>query len=182
MTKMNRTVLIFITVFASVGAFAIEARSEIKTVSSVDVGQYLGTWYQMAHNPMAFEGQCACAQQKLGATATTGTVSVFNSCNDKTPAGPVRSVTGTATSNDSVTNSKFTVDFGFPRKGEYWIIGLDSTYRYAVVTDSRGESLYILSKTTTLDPQLYDEAVALAAQQVNTSKLEVTNQVGCTYP
>ena len=179
---MNRIFLLLVALGATCLSAPL-ASAQITTVPSIDVTQYLGTWYQAAHNPLAFEGgECACSQQKLAATATPGMITVFNSCNDKTPTGPVRSISGTATSDDPVSNSKFTVDFGLPKKGEYWIIGVDATYRYAVVTDSRGASLYILSKTTTLDPVLYVEAVALAAKQVDVTKLVLTNQVGCSYP
>ncbi len=163
-------------------SFVSQASGQIVTVPSVDVGRYLGTWYQISRNPMIFEGDCVCAQQKLGATSVAGQISVFNSCNDKTSAGPVRSVSGTATSVDAVSNSKFSVDFGFPWKGEYWIIALAQDYSYAVVTDSRGDSLYILSKTPTLDPLLYQEAVGEAQKQVSVSKLRTTDQTACTYP
>jgi apolipoprotein D and lipocalin family protein len=178
---MKKHILFLSAAILSLG-FSSTSYSQISTVPYVDVSQYLGTWYQISHNPLAFEGECACSQQKLAATGVPGEVSVFNSCNDKTPAGPIRSISGTATSDDPVSNSKFSVDFGFPRKGEYWIIGLASDYKYAVVTDSRGDSLYILSKTPSLDPVLYQEALDLAQKQVDLSKLELTNQTGCTYP
>ena len=95
----------------------------------------------------------------------------------------MRTITGTASDDDASSNSKFTVAFqGVPFKGSYWIIGLDSQYRYAVVSDSGGDALYILSKTPTLSDNLYQEAVGIGAQQVDISKLEVTDQSNCVYP
>jgi apolipoprotein D and lipocalin family protein len=158
-----------------------QARSEIQTVSYVDVGRYLGTWYQIAKNPLVFEGNCYCSQQKLGVKGP-GVVSVYNSCNRNSVNGPIAEISGEAVVVDPVTNAKLSVDFNLPHKGEYWIIGLDSDYRYAVVTDSRGDSLYILSKTPFLAQDLYDEAVAAAARQVRTDRLEQTVHAGCTYP
>ena len=155
--------------------------SSIETVPQVDVAKYIGRWFQIARNPLPFEGDCACSQQTLTPTSTPGTVAVHNSCNDKTPLGPLREIRGTASVIDA-TNSKLTVDFGFPRKGEYWIIALGANYEYAVVTDSMGMSLYILSKTPQLDPQLEAEARAAAARQVDTSKLLTTDQHQCSYP
>lgn len=156
--------------------------ASISTVSSVDVAKYAGRWYRISANPLPFEKDCFCTQQTLAPISGSPEVSVYNSCNDKSASGPLREIRGTAKSVEPISNAKFEVDFGFPRKGEYWIIGLGQNYEYAVVTDSRGDSLYILSKTPTLDPKLYLEARDGAALQVDTSKLEVTDHSNCSYP
>ena len=168
-------------VITSLMSFTAHAGSVPKTVDYVDVGQYLGTWYQIARNPLFFEDGCVCSIQKLN-LRSDGLVGVFNTCNVQTPSGALRSISGTAKNEDPQSNSKFTVDFGLPHTGEYWIIGLDSQYRYAVVSDPSGKSLYILSKTPTLPTDLYQSAVAAAAEQVDTSMLQQTLQNGCTYP
>jgi apolipoprotein D and lipocalin family protein len=155
--------------------------SALETVPSVDVLQYIGRWYQIARNPLIFEGDCYCSQQTLSLN-TNGTVGVFNSCNKGAVDGPLDTISGFAVSVDPQSNAKFEVDFGLPFKGDYWIIGLDANYRYAVVSDPAQRSLYILSKTPVLDQVLYNEAVQTAAQQVDTSKLKITVQDGCSYP
>ncbi len=157
------------------------ASQALETVPYVDVQQYVGTWYQIARNPLFFENGCVCSQQKLS-LKPDGTVGVFNSCNDGTINGPLKIIEGYAVNQDPVSNSKFLVDFNLPNKGDYWIIGLDPQYRYAVVSDPSKLSLYILSKTPELDPVLYQEAVSKAQEQVNTDKLLMTVQQGCTYP
>lgn len=164
-----------------VSASALAARAELKTVSYVDANKYLTTWYQIARNPLFFEANCTCSRQVLGALPD-GKISVYNSCHDTKVEGPVREIRGTAVNENPATNARFQVDFGLPQKGEYWIIGLDSQYRYAVVSDPSMKSLYILSTTPTLDAGLYAQAVAEAAAQVDTSKLQMTIQTGCTYP
>jgi apolipoprotein D and lipocalin family protein len=108
---------------------------------------------------------------------------VFNSCNTGDASGALRTITGTASDDDKNTNAKFTVSFeGVPFKGSYWVIGIDSMYRYAVVSDKGGGALYILSKTPTLTKNFYDEAVAIGAKQVDISSLAVTDQTNCAYP
>lgn len=156
------------------------AGSNIKTVPSVDLARFAGVWYQQARNPIVFEPECACARQVL-APIPSGQISVYNSCNKSKVSGPLQEIKGKAWPDDS-TNSKITVDFGFKWKGEYWIIALDSAYRYAVVTDHRAYSLYILSKTPVLDKNLYDKALSEAATQVDISRLIKTEQNGCSYP
>jgi len=160
---------------------SFSARAELETVPFVDVGRYLGDWYQIARNPLAFEGDCYCARQRLS-LREDGNVGVYNSCNDAGINGPLREISGFATNDDPKSNSKFTVDFDLPHKGQYWIIGLDKDYRYAVVSDPSLKSLYILSKTPALSQELYNEATGLASRQLDISKLRGTVQLGCSYP
>jgi apolipoprotein D and lipocalin family protein len=158
---------------------ALPAFAQLRTVPYVEVDRYLGTWYQIARNPLIFEGNCVCSRQVL--SVSNGRVDVYNSCNEPS-TGELREIRGFATNNDPSTNAQFTVDFGLPHTGQYWIIGLDTEYRYAVVSDPSKLSLYVLSKTPTLDPELYDEAVQIAAEQVDVSRLVMTPQMGCVYP
>lgn len=186
MHKLGRWIAVWLfslSFFSASAAFAqANPTQPLETVPYVDVKSYLGTWYQIARNPLPFEGDCACSQQTLGLDTVKNHVTVYNSCNDKTPAGVLRDIRGFATSDDPVSNARFTVDFGFPQKGQYWIIGLGANYEYAVVSDPSRRSLYILSKTPTLDPALYVEALGKAQAQLDTSKLLITEQNGCSYP
>ena len=161
---------------------SIASAGQLQTVDYVDPNLYVGRWYQISHNQMPFEPQnCMCAQQTL-ALQTDGTLSVYNSCNDGSLTGPIREIHGVASNNDPLTNAQFTVDFGLPQKGQYWIIGLAADYHWAVVSDPSGRSLYILSKTPTLSAEDYQIAVNKAEEQVSTQKLKSTIQVGCAYP
>jgi len=168
---------LFLCVFVT----AVLAKAELQTVPSVDLTQYVGRWYQIARNPLVFEGDCYCSQQTLTAQAD-GRVGVFNSCNKGSVQGTLDTISGFATSLDTTSNAKFEVDFGFPFKGQYWIIALDNQYRFAVVSEPTERALYILSKTPFLEQALIDEALLLASQQVDTSKLIFTVQQDCTYP
>ncbi len=153
----------FLLVATIVTLSSFYASAEITTVPYVDVNQYLGDWYQISHVPLWFEGisDCACARQRLTAASTAGVVDVLNTCTKSD--GSLYTISGTASDDDSTTNAKLTVSFeGVPFKGTYWIIGLDSQYRYAVVTDKGGDALYILSRTPTLPDSLYQEAIGIA--------------------
>lgn len=174
---MNLTPILslLLTIFTTSQAYALDP------VDFVDVNKYTGTWYQIARNPLFFEAGCVCSQQKLSLNSD-GTVAVYNSCNDGSPTGALREISGVAISQDPVSNARFTVDFGLPHKGEYWVIGLVADYQYAVVSDPSKKSLYILSKSPVLDPALYKEAVDLASKQVDVTQLQMTLQTGCTYP
>jgi apolipoprotein D and lipocalin family protein len=178
---MKALLKIFLITFGAL--FSVHALAAPETVPFVNLDRYVGVWYQIAHVPQFFQGGvCVCARQKLTA-GQNGVVGVYNSCNQESVTGRLRDIRGEATNDDPTTNARFTVDFGFPWKGSYWIVGLDADYRYAVVTDKDARTLYILSKTPVLAQELYDEAYAIALkQELNTADLIMTVQQGCQYP
>lgn len=154
----------------------------LKTVPSVDLNQYLGTWYQISRNILFFEMDCSACSRQVLAPQADGSASVWNTCNQGSPLGRVVSIRGTATVENPQTNAELLVDFGLPNKGQYWIIALAPDYHWAVVSDPTKKSLYVLSKTPTLDSDSYKAAVAAASVQVDTSQLAITNQSDCSYP
>ena len=74
---------------------------------------------------------------------------------------------------------QFDMLFGALTKGKYWIVLLDEeNYQYAVVTDNRQFTLFVLSRTPEMDKDLYDGILAeLEAKQVDTSRLKVTGML-----
>ena len=171
---MKRLILLIVGIF-SYNSMALE------TVEYVDLNQYAGAWYELASNPQFFTPRdCMCTRQLL-TPREDGLVGVYNSCRKGSPTGEINDIEGTARPLDD-TNSKLEVDFGLPFKGSYWVIALADDYSWAVVTDKRENSLYILSKTPTVEDGLYEDIVALASTKTDTSKLRVTSQQGCTYP
>lgn len=170
------------TALVAMIAFSVDAIAEPVTVPVVDLAQYVGRWYQISANPTPFQVGCHCSQQTLTAQAD-GNVAVYNSCNLTAIDGKLTDIRGVATSTDKATNARFTVDFNLPWNGDYWIVGLAPDYSWAAVSDSKGDVLYILAKAPTMTPEAYNAAVtAAAAARVDTSKLEQTVQLGCTYP
>lgn len=172
--------VIFTALLICISSLSV-ARSTVKTVPLVDAQKFAGTWYRISANPIIVEPACACARQVLTPKAD-GTIAVYNSCNKGDRSGKLVEIRGTAIAKDASV-SKLAVDFGLPWKGSYWIVAVDVYYRYAVVTDSLGYSLYVMSRAPVLSDELYDEALAAAkANNVNISRLKVQSQQGCNYP
>ena len=166
--------------FLIVTSSAVAENPPLRTVDFVDPVQYVGNWYQVAGNPMPFEPErCDCPRQSLELTADG--ISVWNTCSIGGAGGPLYSIRGVAKPLDE-TNSKLEVDFGLPRKGNYWVIGLDPNYRWAVVSDPSRFSLYILSTTPVLDENLKQEALRSAAEQMSLDKLRWNEHQNCVYP
>jgi apolipoprotein D and lipocalin family protein len=167
--------------FCLLVCFGASAKSSIKTMESVDVSKFLGTWYRISANPIIFEPKCECARQVLSATED-GRVAVHNSCVRTRPAGKLVEIKGFASAIDN-SGAKLAVDFGLPWKGSYWILGFDAQEGYAIVTDQWGYSLYIMSRQPDMDAQLYSKVVGLAqAAGVKTHRLQIQSHANCTYP
>jgi len=151
---------------------------EIKTVEQVDLSRYAGTWYEIASIPKFFTKGCECTTAEY-TLRPDGKVQVVNSCRKGGPGKSFTNIMGKATVPDAREPGKLKVQFFFFAKGDYWIIALDSDYKFAVVTDSKGDSLWILSRTAEMDPAIYKALLQEIGKQVDTSRLVLTNQKGC---
>lgn len=130
------------------------------TVSFVEINRYLGLWYQIAAYEEFFN------RDLVGVTAEyslndDGTIRVFNRGIKGSLDGEEDTIEGIARVEDTETNSKLSVQFNFPLgrlfKGQYWIVDLDEKdYTYAVVSDSRRSTLFILCRTPQMDQAVYD--------------------------
>jgi len=158
------------------------AQAETRTVDHVNLKRYLGNWYEIASIPQRFSEGCHCTRAKYG-LRRDGQISVFNSCNKDSVNGELSEARGFARVDDEETNAKLRVSFFWPFFGDYWIIGLDSHYRYAVVSNEEGTSLWILSRTPKLNKKLLAEALGIAkANGIDTRELSYTEQRACIYP
>ena|ERR1700761_1550797 len=147
---------------AGIAALALHNTDEkLETVQYVELNKYLGRWYEIAAFPQSFEKGCShtSAQYSLN---DDGTIHVKNSCikNGKSDIAE-----GKAMVTDKSTNAKLNVQFFWPFKGKYWIIGLAHDYSYAVVGHPNRKYLWILNRKPVMDAQTYNHLVVLAANK-----------------
>ena len=181
--KKNHLVLLGITL----AIFHIQVQAQtsdtlVKTIASLDVPRYLGTWYEIAKFPNWFQRKCASNTKAVYSIKPDGNLRVLNSC--KQADGEVSEAEGAARQIGAKDSPKLEVRFApawlsfLPMVwGNYWVIDLDSQYQLAAVSDPRREYLWILSRTPQLDPKAYEELLGrLQAQQFDVRKLEITPQ------
>ena len=167
------------------GAMAYGAHAEtraVTTVSSVDLARYAGDWFEVARYPNWFQKKCAGDVKATYAQRPDGRITVTNRC--RTADGDTTEAAGIARVVDETTRAKLKVRFApsflsfLPFVwGDYWILGLDEDYRWAVVGSPDRNYLWILSRTPALEPAMYDKAVAQArANGFDVSRLQRTNQ------
>ena len=149
---------------------------ELRTVAQVDLGRYLGHWYEIASFPQSFQRGCT-ASTATYTPRPDGQIDVLNRCRLNSVDGPEKAARGRARVVDKATNAKLEVSFFRPFWGDYWIVDLGADYEYAVVGHPSRDYLWILSRTPVMEPQVYDGIVArLAAQGYETKRLVRTAQ------
>jgi apolipoprotein D and lipocalin family protein len=135
-------------------AFIYPQKKEPVTVKYVDLKKYSGLWYEIAKIPNSFQDQCIKDTKAQYKITEDGEISVLNSCIDED--GEIDEADGIARVVDRKTNSKLEVSFvsflGWrPFWGDYWIIGLDENYQWAVVGTPDRKYGWILSRSQKLD-------------------------------
>lgn len=130
------------------------AKPHLTTVEKVDLGRYLGKWYEVARLPQRYEKDCIEATAEYRPSKKEGKIAVRNSCRKLSCDSEPVSVEGTARVVDPVNFSKLKVSFFWPFEGDYWILKLHPNYEYAVVGAPSRKALWILSRTPHLDPSI----------------------------
>jgi apolipoprotein D and lipocalin family protein len=129
--------------------------AEVSTVPHVDLSRYAGTWYEVAAIPQFFQRKCirnTSAEYVLGAD---GLVQVTNRCDTDSDGtlianGRARIVDATTNAKLEVTFLKLFGDWRFWAGGDYWVIGLDDGYRWAIVGHPTRKYAWVLSRTAAL--------------------------------
>ncbi len=149
----------------------------LETVEYVDVERYMGKWYEIANYPTFFNRRCTATTAEY-ALQDDGTVQVVNECRIDEPSGRLNRIEGTATVVNDQTNAELKVRFFLFGQGDYWIIALDEDYQWAVVGDPNRQTLFILSRTPTLEDEVYQDILdQVRAKCYDPDALELTVQV-----
>jgi apolipoprotein D and lipocalin family protein len=155
-----------------------------RTVAAVDLQRYLGTWYEVARLPMWAQDRAGVRCEDVTATYTArpdGRIGVLNRCLNALDGDAPRSATATAYAVAGSGNAKLRVSFFWPFFGDYWVLGLDPDYRWAVVGEPSRRWLWILSRTPGLAPAELERAKAAAREAgYDLGPLQMTRQAGAT--
>jgi apolipoprotein D and lipocalin family protein len=139
---------------SSPGLAATEAPPSVRSVERVDLQRYAGFWYEIAKVPNPFQRQCARDTLARYTLLDQGRVAVLNQCIRR--SGRVEQAAGVARVVDRTSQARLKVSLvsflGWrPFWGDYWIIGLDADYRWAIVGAPNRRYGWILARTRSLD-------------------------------
>ena len=134
----------------------------LDTVQSVNLKQYLGTWYEIYRLPNWFEDDACRTVTANYSLREDGHIRVLNTCyqTDKTKVAD-----GIAKIADKKTNAKLEVSFFRPFYGDYWILDLASDYSWVLIGEPAGKYFWILARDKKLSPEL-EESLLIKAEKL----------------
>jgi apolipoprotein D and lipocalin family protein len=164
--SMNRLLpLILAGLFAVAPAQAQPPPPPLQALPTLEVTPYMGIWYQVAWIPNRFQKQCVADTAATYRDLGNGSVEVLNRC--KLADGKSDSVVGIARPPAGVARieagqlmpARLEVSFlpawlrwtgiGW---GAYWVVDLAPDGRYAIVSESSREYLWVLARQPALTP------------------------------
>jgi apolipoprotein D and lipocalin family protein len=182
-SKFNRILIsLFVAVFFIIGLPQMSCPQMMppETVDYVDVERFTGLWYQIARYYNPAEGDLAAVTAEYSLN-DDGTVKVVNRGLVGDLDGSPVSIEGFARVVDTETNAKLAVKFTDPAVGEefeFWIIELGEYYSYAVISNSMRSTLYIISRTPTMEESIYQEIIdSLTMKGFDPEEIVLTPQI-----
>ncbi|MDO9251895.1 lipocalin family protein [Hydrogenophaga sp.] len=156
----------------------------LQTIARLDVGRYLGTWYEIAKYPNRFQRQCVADTSALYRLRDDGQLDVINRCRQAN--GQVVEAVGRARQDGPADSPKLKVRFApawlswLPMVwGNYWVIDLDPGYQLVAVSEPSREYLWVLSRTPTVEAGAYQALLnRLREKGFDLTRLERTAHAG----
>ena len=140
----------------------------------VELSRYLGRWYEVARYEQGFQKDCDGVSADY-ALRDDGMIAVINTC--RKPDGAVKQAKGKAKVVDTATGAKLKVSFFGPFYGDYWVLDHADDYSWAIVGESSGRYLWLLSRDASPGQARIDAMIARAgAMGYDTAMLRITKQ------
>ena len=146
---------------STISIISVQAKP-LSTVENIELGHYLGIWYEVVRKPLYFQNKCERDVSAIYTLNENGNVLVDNRCYGK--EGQLYQSIGEAFIQNSPHNTKFRVSFlpEFVRwlpvgRGDYWILKIDEDYQTVLVGEPQYKYMWILSRQPNPDPVVVNE-------------------------
>lgn len=174
---MNRAVLVGTCLSVLFAGSPLTAQEDlpmstpVRSIPSLDLARYAGRWHEIARFPNRFQKSCARKTTADYELLSDSTVRVTNRC-VRADSSVIRAEGRARLADRQGPASRLKVRFApaflsfLPMVwGDYWVLDLTADYTVALVGDPGRKYLWILARTPTPEPALYDRMVAAAAAQ-----------------
>ena len=159
-----KTITIFF--FVSLAMIFSAHGQPLQTVERVDLEKYLGRWYDLASYPVSFQKGCRCTTAEYELVGGKKYIRVVNRCvkfkNGKSKISVAR---GKAFVVEGSGNARLKVQFFWPFRGDYFIIGLADDYSWAIVGHPQRKYLWILSRESYMPTDLYNHLLQVIKEK-----------------
>ncbi len=152
------------------------ARPPLKTVESVDIQRFMGSWYVIACIPTLIETKAfnAVETYQLRPDGTIDTLFTFNKGDFN---GPLKRYHPHGFVVDRVNYSTWGMQFLWPFKSEYLITSLSPDYRETVIGRSKRDYFWIMARTPEIPDADYTRLISeLATQGYDVTKVRKVPQ------
>jgi len=170
-----------LAVAAAIALGAATAAPPVRSVERLDAQRYAGVWYELARLPNRLQAPCVADVTAVYRSSDDGSMTLVQRCRDADRHVHVAVGRAVPMAGDT-SGARLKLSFLPPwlqwlpsGREDHWVVMLDPDYRYAVVSQPSRRSLWILSRTPTLDAGTYDSIVAgLRAQKYPVDRLVST--------
>lgn len=158
---------------AFVLAACATSRTDLPTVSDVDLERYAGTWYEQARLPNKFQDDCVGDVKAEYTLRAMNTIRVVNQC--RTEDGSIKTAEAVGRLSRKVTprdparlQVRFAPDWlawASAAWGDYWIMRVEGDYEYSLVGTPDRKYLWVLSRQQQADPMVVQRLLDYAETQ-----------------
>jgi apolipoprotein D and lipocalin family protein len=138
----------------------------LQTVERVDLEKYLGRWYDIASYPARFQKGCHCTTAEYEIVPGKNYIRVTNRCvKYKNGKSKISIARGKAFIVEGSNNARLKVQFFWPFRGDYYIIGLAEDYTWAIVGHPTRKYLWILYRESFIPTDTYNHILEVVRQK-----------------
>jgi apolipoprotein D and lipocalin family protein len=138
----------------------------LQTVEKVDLQKYMGRWYDIASYPARFQKGCRCSTADYEFVPGKKYIRIVNRCVKFVNGRSKISVAdGKAFVVDSSSNAKLKVQFFWPFRGDYYIIGLADDYSWAIIGHPDRKYLWILYRESYMPTDTYNHVLKIIKEK-----------------
>ena len=136
----------------------------VTAVPQLDLDRLAGTWFELALLPNKAEKACLSDALVLYAGADKPhRLQVVNACTMQ--GGNVNARNADLKPNKKSTDGKLKIIYTWPFSQKYWFLALGANYEWALIGSPNHKTLWILSRTRTLAPDVLADIKTRAAAQ-----------------
>jgi apolipoprotein D and lipocalin family protein len=174
---------VFFILFLLIGLSIKSVSQPLQTVDHVELDRYLGRWYEIASYPARFEKGCRCTTADYEKIPEKKYIRVTNRCiRFRDGKSKMKVAHGKAFVVAGSNNAKLKVQFFWPFRGDYYIIGLADDYSWAVVGHPKRKYLWILSRESYMPTDTYNHILKIIKSKGYDLKVLQKTPQDCDIP
>ncbi len=129
---------------------------EMKTVEYVDIERFMGDWYVIANIPTFLETEATNAIESYSLDSN-GAINTTFTFFKNGPLGKKKTYKPKGFIHNKNTNAEWKMQFIWPFKMPFYIIGLDEEYSYTVIGIPSRKYVWIMARTPYIPDKTYDD-------------------------